>query len=137
MVDGTVQSRVAGRAHAEQVSALVRLAFATVNAKVTGPTLLYTVPAGRSGVVTHVVPRCDAADAIVTGPTLGVGTNGGHDDIVAPTVVALTVAGTHVVLTPVSGAPVLSAGAQVYCGVDVAAVGTSQSLILDVFGYTY
>ena len=61
MVDGTVQSRVAGRAHAEQVSALVRLAFATVNAKVTGPTLLYTVPAGRSGVVTRGISA--AADA--------------------------------------------------------------------------
>jgi len=107
-----------------------------VDAKVTGTTTLYTVPTGKTAVITGAVIRCTAATAITVAPALGIGVAAGEDDIFASTALTGLTATTKVWSFGASGlaAPVAAAGV-IKLGIDTAATGTSQTIAVDLLGY--
>lgn len=108
-----------------------------INGKTTGTTNLYTVPTGKTAVVTAINIRCSAASAITIGPTIGVGVAAGEDDIMMPQTNTIT-ATTQSFNWPIIGRSVIApAAAVIKLGLDTAATGTSQTLEIDVIGYTY
>lgn len=109
-----------------------------INAKTVGNTTLWTVDA--AAVILGAVVRCTAASVITTGATAGVGVNTEADDIFTSMAMPF--------LTDTSGALaafvfaamgqgrfVVAAADVVKFGIDVAAVGTSQTLAVDLRGY--
>lgn len=108
----------------------------TVDAKTVGTTTLYTVPTGKTAVITGAVIRCTAATAITVAPTLGIGVAAGEDDIFASTALTGLTATTKEYHFVLSGLTVKNAAASVInLGIDVAATGTSQTLAVDLIGY--
>lgn len=107
-----------------------------IDAKATGTTTLFTVPSGKSFIVTRLVVRCTAATAITVGPTYGVGVAAGEDDIVASAAhTAFQVADTFVLQTPKDPAVVAASTQAIKLGIDTAATGTSMTLAVDLCGY--
>lgn len=106
-----------------------------IDAKTTGTTNIYTVPTGKTFVVTKIVVRVTAATSITVGATYGFGIAANEDDIVASAVVALTANNTYAVLLPKTGAVIGQSTNVIKIGIDGAATGTSQTLAVDLFGY--
>jgi len=129
--------KVDGRPYGEAVAAPFRLASVdSIDAKATGTTTLYTVPAGTTIVVTEVVLRCTAAVAITVAAVAGVGVAGGEDDIFASQPLTGLEAAGETFSFPAGGIGVVATAAEVIkLGIDTAATGTSQTLSADIFGY--
>lgn len=106
-----------------------------IDAKTVATTNLFTVPTGKSFIVTKAVVRVTAASAVTVGPTFGIGIAAGEDDIVASASAALTVADTYDLVLPKVGAVVALTGQIIKLGIDVAATGTSMTLAVDLSGY--
>lgn len=106
-----------------------------INGKATGTTNLYTVPTGKTVVVTRAVVMCDAAVSITTGPQAGVGVAAGEDDVfTSQGMDALTTTAKLFHFTATGMSVKVVAGGVVKLGIDVPAVGTSQTLSVILFG---
>lgn len=109
---------------------------AGISGTTTGITSLYTVPTGRTAIITSANVRCTAATAITVGPTLGMGVAAGEDDIYAATSLAsLTAVGQLYGFTTTGMSVSAAAGSVIKVGIDTAATGTSQTLTIDLVGY--
>lgn len=107
-----------------------------INAKSTGTTTLYTVPGGKTAVITDVVVRCTAASAITVPASAGVGIAAGEDDIYASASMTGLTAANKAWRFPNGGVMAVGTAASVIkLGIDTAATGTSQTLACDVMGY--
>ena len=128
---------VAGRGYGELRSAPVQLADpVTIDALAVGETTIFTTPAGVVVVVTAVEIRCLSATAITAPAQAGVGVAAGADDIFAQQLMAGLTAADSVWRFPTGGAaPTVPGSTAIKFGVDVAAVGTAQSLEVSLFGY--
>lgn len=107
-----------------------------IDAKTTGTTTLYTVPTGKTAIITGAYVRCTAATAITIGPTLGIGIAANEDDIFASTALATVTATTNVWGFVTSGLQRNAVATSVIkVGIDAASTGTSQTLAIDLVGY--
>lgn len=108
----------------------------SVNAFSTGLTALFTVPSGYTAVVTGAVVRCTAASAVTNGPTLGVEVVSGTYDIYASTnLVALTTTMTIFGFQTVGMSRNAAAASVINLRIGTSAVGTSQTIAVDLLGY--
>lgn len=109
-----------------------------INAKSTGTTTLYTVPTGKTAIITQATVRCTAASAITVGPTLGIGVAAGESDIYASTALTGLINTTTANMfgfTTVGMSVTAAAAAAIKVGIDVASTGTSQTIAIDLIGY--
>lgn len=107
-----------------------------INAKSTGTTTLYTVPAGKTFIPMSAMVRCTAASAITVGPTLGIGVAAGEDDIYASTAInALTTTAKIFSFSTIGMSVSVAAAGVVKVGIDTASTGTSQTIAIDLMGY--
>lgn len=122
---------------AQVTTPISRLAtVAGISTTATGATNVYTVPAGRTAIITSANVRCTAATAITTGPTLGMGVAAGEDDIYASTALASFLSVGQLYGFTTNGMSVsVAAGSVVKVGIDTAAVGTAQTVTVDLVGY--
>ena len=106
-----------------------------INAKTVANTLLYTVPVGRTAVITGAVIRCSAASAITVGPSVGIGYPAGTSNIFAANATAITTTTAIFGLSLVGASVSAVAGSAINLNLTVAATGTSQTLSVDLIGY--
>lgn len=107
-----------------------------INAKTVANTNLYTVPAGKTAIITEAVVRVTAANTITVPPTLGIGIAAGEDDIFAATV--LTGLDTTTKVYKFNAANTYVAGAAtniIKLGIDVGATATTMTISIDLIGY--
>ena len=99
-------------------------------------TTLYTVPTGKSVIVTRVVVRCTAATTPAAGPTFGVGIAAGEDDIVASAAHAAFInTDTFVIVFPKDPAVVATAAQVIKLGIDTGSTNAAMTLAVDIQGY--
>lgn len=110
---------------------------AGINAKTVANTTIFTpVPAGKQFIITGIIIRCTAASAITIGPTLGIGTASGTNDIFASTVLtALTTTNDVFGFALVGMSKAVAAAGSVFLNLGTAATGTSQTIVADIKGY--
>ena len=107
-----------------------------IDAKVIATTNLFTVPAGRSCVITRAVVRVTVADTVTVPPTLGIGIAAGEIDIFPAA--ALTGVATTSDLWHFNASAMLKAGLAtevIKAGIDVGATATTMTIAIDLFGY--
>lgn len=114
-----------------------RLSVTTsIDAKSTGTTTLYTVPGGKTAIITAAIVRCTAASAITVGPTLGIGVAAGEDDIYAATAITgLTTTAKIFGFGTIGMSVSVAAAGVIKVGIDAASTGTSQTIAIDLIGY--
>lgn len=110
-----------------------------INAKTTGQTTIYTVPAGKTAIITQVIVRCTAASSITNGPTASVGyTSAAYTDIYAATNIAGLTATTAIFGYSTVGMSKNAVAATVIkLNISTASTGTSQTVAVDVIGYIF
>lgn len=116
----------------------IRILSATsnINATTVATTNLYTVPAGKTAIIVGYVVKSTAATSITNGPTLGIGVASGEDDIFYPTdIKALTDTGKVFSFFPLGMSVPVAAGSVIKAGIDVSAVGTSQTIQIFLLGF--
>lgn len=109
----------------------------SIDVTTTGTTGLYTVPTGRSAVITAVIIRPTTATAVNADGVISVGTNAStYDDIIAATTLTgLDATTEHFVATP-GGVSHTGAAAEVITfQVDTAETGTDLTVTVDLIGY--
>lgn len=108
-----------------------------INAKSTGTTALYTVPTGKTLVVTAVIIRCSAASVITAGPAIDIGDNTiGAASVYANTVLTgLTTTVKDFGFSTVGMSSVIAAGSIVNLNLNTASTGTSQTISATLIGY--
>lgn len=108
----------------------------SINAKATGTTNLYTVPSGRTAIITKAIVVPTAVTSITQGPVLGIGVAAGEDDIFSSTQLTGLTATTKVYAFDAIGTYVAAAATEVIkLGIDTVASGTSMTLSVYLFGY--
>lgn len=123
------------RVQAVEYPQAIRLLSSTASVSLAGSskTALYTVPAGRSCVVTHVVVR--AASTNLNTASYGFGFDAGASDVIAgATHTELTGSTLYTVLTAKAGAKAGAAG-DIF-GIKCSAT-QSATVTIDVFGRIY
>lgn len=106
-----------------------------IDGKTVANTVLYTVPAAKTLIITGFVLRATAATAITVGPSAGIGNISGTSNIFAAGTTAVTTTSTIYGLS-LTGASVLTVAAgTIYFNLTVAATGTSETLAVDIIGY--
>ena len=99
-------------------------------------TNLYTVPTGKSVIVTRAVVRCTAATTPAAGPTFGIGVAAGEDDIVASSAHASFInSDTLVLVFPKDPAVVATSAQVIKLGIDLGSTNASMTLAVDLSGY--
>lgn len=108
-----------------------------INAKSTGQTTLYTVPAGKTAIITQAVVRCTAASSITNGPTASIGfTSTAYSDIYMPeNMLALTGTTSIFGYSTVGMSASAVAATAIKFNITSGASGTSQTLSVDLIGY--
>lgn len=107
-----------------------------INGKSVATTNLLTVPSGSQAVITHVRIRLSTGTAVTGVPTVGVGIAAGEDDIMPATALTgLDTGGESWAFAPSGVQPYAGPGAVIKLGVDVAAVGTTYTMAVEVLGY--
>ena len=107
-----------------------------IDAAATGTTNLFTVPSGKSFIVTRAVVRCTSSAPPATGPTFGIGVAAGEDDIMASVAHATFVtADTFVLVLPKDPAVVATSAQIIKIGIDTAAAGGAMTIAVDLAGY--
>lgn len=106
-----------------------------VNAKTVANTTLFTVPTGKTAIVTSVVVRCTAATAITAGPTVNISTTATGDIFASVTMSALSSTTKAYIFTSTGGTTVAAATTTVKFNLTAVATGTSQVLTIMVIGY--
>lgn len=107
----------------------------SVDLNATGETTLYTCPAGKSCIVTHIVMRSPSAGVTTASLSFGWDT-GDADDVVANAVVSLTGSSHYEVIEAKSDATIGSAGGTFKVDVNTAE-GSALTATFDVFGYLF
>jgi len=107
-----------------------------INAKTVATTNLYTVPAGKTAIITEVIIRCTTATAVTVVPTLGVGIAAGEADIMPSTALTGLDTATEFYRYSVEGTAVTGAAAAVIkLGIDTGATATTMTIAVDLIGY--
>lgn len=117
---------------------ITKLATITgINSKSTGATALYTVPTGKTAIITEAFVRCTAASAITVGASASIGQNStAFDDFVGITILTALLATTDAFPLRATAKFVQAAAAAVVnIKITTAATGTSQTLAVDLYGY--
>lgn len=107
-----------------------------INAKTIANTALYTVPTGKTAIITYYVVRVSAATAITVGPAAGIGNVAGTNNIGASQAMNLLISTTSTFQWGIDGMSVLTVAAGVvYFNLGTAATGTSETITVDLAGY--
>lgn len=117
-----------------------RLASVSVNVGSATAQTLYTVPAGRSCVITKIVMRSAAASLNqATDPVFSIGWNAtDHNDVVASATYTYPAATTtYKVLSPIANEAAIGAAAAVLKANVTTAATASTAVQFDVFGYLF
>lgn len=121
-------------------SAVINLLSSTtgVNAKTVANTALYTVPSGKTAVITGYVVKVSAASSITGGPTAGIGNTAGTNNIGASQAMNALLTTTDTFQWSIIGSSKTTVAAGiVYFNLGTVSTGTSQTITIDLFGYTY
>ena len=123
----------------------VRLAsVGSIDGKTEAATNLYTVPTGKTAIITSIIARLSAASNVTQVADIGVGVASGEDDIIASaTLTSIDTAGLYTGLSPAGAANQFAKSAVaadvIKVGVDTAATTTAPedvyTLVIDLFGY--
>lgn len=110
-----------------------------INAKSIAATTVYTVPTGKTAVITEVIVRCTAASSITNGPTASVGfTSTAYTDIyAAQNMIALTGTTSIFGYSTVGMSASAVAATVIKFNISTGASGTSQTVAVDVIGYIF
>lgn len=107
----------------------------SINAKTIANTVLYTVPAGKTAIITQAIIRCTAATAITVGPTVNIFNSVASDVYSSTALTALTTAGLDFGFTTTGMSKTAAAASTISLGLTVASTGTSQVLSVELIGY--
>lgn len=106
-----------------------------INAKTTATTTLYTVPAGRTLIVTNCIVRVTAASSITVGLSASV-TASTSGTIYASSAMTTLTATPQIFQFPTSGISVSASGGEtIGFVIGTGATGTSQTVAVDLIGY--
>lgn len=106
-----------------------------IDAKTTGNNTLYTVPTGKTLVVTRVILRPSAVTSITTGPTASVGGTTTADVFASVALATLNATTKMYTYTQSGMSTLVPAGTTLKLNISVAASGTLETLTADVMGY--
>lgn len=107
-----------------------------IDGKTIATTNLYTVPTGKTLIVTEAIVRVTTATAITVPPTLGIGIAAGESDIYAPVSLTGLNATTKIYRFSASGTYASgSAGQVIKAGIKVGATATTMTISIDLIGY--
>lgn len=107
-----------------------------IDAKTVATTNLYTVPGGKTAIISGVIFRVTTADTITGVPSVGVGIAAGEDDIFSSTALTGLDATTKYYRASVEGVSTAGAATNVIkLGVDTGATATTMTIAVDLFGY--
>lgn len=107
-----------------------------INAKNIATTSLYTVPVGKTAIITGAIIRVIASSAITIVPTLGVGIAVGEDDIFSSTSLTGLDDVTKVYKFTSAGTYAIGQSADIIkLGIDVGATATTMTIAVDLIGY--
>lgn len=102
----------------------------------TGTTNLYTVPTGKTAIITDVVVRITAAATVSIVALAGVGIAAGEDDIfAAQSLVGLNAVGKHFQFVALGTKVSANSGEVVKFGIDTAYIAGTATLAVDLIGY--
>jgi hypothetical protein len=108
-----------------------------INAKSVNNSLLYTNSTGKTVILTNAIIRCTAASGISNGPSAGLGTIAGTDNIFASTAMnTLTTTTSIFGFSSVGISMSVPDGGQVFFNLGTPSTGTSQTLAVDLIGYS-
>lgn len=103
-----------------------------VDMKTVAATPIYTVPVGKSAIITKVIYVMDTASAITIGPNVGIGVAAGEDDIIFPqAITGFDASAEYFVLQNDGTSKVASAGDIIKVGIDTGA--TATTMLVDVY----
>lgn len=115
--------------------------LATVNnvdGKAIANTALYVSPAGKTTIITGYTIRCTAASSISNGPSAGLGNIAGSNNISASQAMNTLTSTSSIFEWYIFGVSIsTSAGSTIYYNQGTGASGTSQTLSIDLFGYSF
>jgi hypothetical protein len=111
------------------------LSITTVDLKSVSTTGLYTVPSGRSVIVTDAIVKPTTATAAAGDGIMGIGVAAGEDDIFLPETITATLTTDRFKFSSNSLAVVPAAGDVILAGVDSADTGTALVVDVYLFGY--
>lgn len=107
-----------------------------INAQSVANTLLYTVPTGKTLIVTGYNVRVTAATAITTGASAGLGNVAGTNNISASQAMTTLTTLLATFMWPIVGISLATASAgTIYFNLGTGAIGTSQTIQVDLLGY--
>lgn len=107
-----------------------------INGVAIANTALYTVPAGKTAIITDYIVRVSAATAVTIGPSAGIGNVAGTNNISASQTMTTLTTTTSNFQWQVIGASISTAAAGViYFNIGTGATGTSETLAVDLIGY--
>jgi len=107
-----------------------------IDAKIATTTNLYTVPSGKTAVITGAVIRITTADTITVPPTLGIGIVAGEENIFASTQLVGLDAGNEIYKFTSSGTLISGVATEVIkLGIDTGATATTMTITVDLIGY--
>lgn len=109
----------------------------SINTKTIAQTNLYTVPTGKTAIITAAIVRCTAATSITNGPTASIGfTASAYSDIyVGQNMIALTGTTSIFGYSTVGMSASATAASVIKFNITTAASGTSQTVAVDLIGY--
>lgn len=108
----------------------------SIDAKTVAATNLYTVPTGKTAIITGAIIRVTAASSISAGPTLGIGVAAGESDMFASISLSTLTTTANIYGFALVGASVpATAGQIIKVGIDTGSTGTSQTISIDLLGY--
>jgi hypothetical protein len=117
---------------------IVLATVSNINAKNTGTINLYTVPTGKTAVITNIVFRPTAVSSITSGPTVSTEITEDAMDIMYLTQLYGLNATNEAYNYVCAGVTVTGAATNVIkLRILVAAVGTSMTMAVDLLGYTF
>lgn len=108
-----------------------------INAKTVTTTALYTVPSGKTAILTNAIVRCTAASSITNGPTasIGVVSSSFNDIYASANMITLTTTSSAFGYSSVGVFGQAAQTTVVTLNLTNAATGTSQTIAVDVMGY--
>lgn len=107
-----------------------------IDGKVVGSTDLFTVPAGYNVLVTEAIIRATASVSVTVPATAGIGIAPGENDIVSSQILTnLISTGSSYTLDVGGIARIALPGEVIRLGIDIGAVGTSQTLEVFLMGF--
>ncbi len=107
-----------------------------IDAKSATTTTLYTVPSGKTAIITGAVIRPTTTTAVTVSPTLGIGIAAGESDVFSSVALTGLDTITEVYKFTASGLYVTAASTNVLkLGIDVGASATTMTVSVDLIGY--